>query len=118
YLYITYLLFYMLYYLCFFFFQAEDGIRDRNVTGVQTCALPIFPSKERYSNIAAFPLKFVPNTRYQVFPIFNTFGSRKSKLAPSGFSEIIHCSGSKCRISRLLVIHCSSIVSGLSSNGP
>src|SRR5699024_12073140 len=27
--------------LIFFFFQAEDGIRDRNVTGVQTCALPI-----------------------------------------------------------------------------
>src|SRR5699024_11319379 len=26
-----------------FFFQAEDGIRDRNVTGVQTCALPISP---------------------------------------------------------------------------
>src|SRR5699024_11821157 len=25
-----------------FFCQAEDGIRDRNVTGVQTCALPIF----------------------------------------------------------------------------
>src|SRR5699024_12166844 len=25
----------------YFFFQAEDGIRDRNVTGVQTCALPI-----------------------------------------------------------------------------
>src|SRR6266513_3511408 len=25
----------------FFFLQAEDGIRDRNVTGVQTCALPI-----------------------------------------------------------------------------
>src|SRR5256885_7625082 len=28
--------------LCFFFFQAEDGIRDYKVTGVQTCALPIF----------------------------------------------------------------------------
>src|SRR5699024_12041577 len=27
-----------------FFLQAEDGIRDRNVTGVQTCALPILPS--------------------------------------------------------------------------
>src|SRR6266487_5909710 len=26
---------------CFFFFQAEDGIRDGRVTGVQTCALPI-----------------------------------------------------------------------------
>src|SRR3712207_8816473 len=26
----------------FFFFQAEDGIRDIGVTGVQTCALPIY----------------------------------------------------------------------------
>src|SRR3989442_4452426 len=26
---------------CIFFFQAEDGIRDADVTGVQTCALPI-----------------------------------------------------------------------------
>src|SRR5699024_11461685 len=30
-----------------FFFQAEDGIRDRNVTGVQTCALPILVKCER-----------------------------------------------------------------------
>src|SRR5438034_1354242 len=29
---------------CFFFFQAEDGIRDHCVTGVQTCALPISAS--------------------------------------------------------------------------
>src|SRR5204862_3531118 len=29
------------FYFCFFFFQAEDGIRDLYVTGVQTCALPI-----------------------------------------------------------------------------
>src|SRR5260370_20182465 len=29
-------------YFVFFFFQAEDGIRDSSVTGVQTCALPIF----------------------------------------------------------------------------
>src|SRR5256885_10460989 len=29
--------------LVFFFFQAEDGIRDYKVTGVQTCALPISP---------------------------------------------------------------------------
>src|SRR3712207_7033849 len=28
--------------ISFFFFQAEDGIRDIGVTGVQTCALPIF----------------------------------------------------------------------------
>src|SRR5690606_40953001 len=30
-----------LYVLYYFFFQAEDGIRDFHVTGVQTCALPI-----------------------------------------------------------------------------
>src|SRR5690606_35549915 len=29
-------------YYVFFFFQAEDGIRDFHVTGVQTCALPIY----------------------------------------------------------------------------
>src|SRR3712207_8187091 len=33
---------YLLKNLYFFFFQAEDGIRDIGVTGVQTCALPIF----------------------------------------------------------------------------
>src|SRR3989441_4650677 len=33
---VSYLLFFF-----FFFFQAEDGIRDKLVTGVQTCALPI-----------------------------------------------------------------------------
>src|SRR5438309_4582586 len=31
----------------FFFFQAEDGIRDGTVTGVQTCALPISSSRGR-----------------------------------------------------------------------
>src|SRR5256885_13867235 len=31
----------------FFFFQAEDGIRDYKVTGVQTCALPIYSGRGR-----------------------------------------------------------------------
>src|SRR6266511_2459775 len=41
------------YYGFFFFFQAEDGIRDFHVTGVQTCALPIFdlfPYEVRYGS--------------------------------------------------------------------
>src|SRR5256886_8747849 len=33
------------YFIFFFFFQAEDGIRDLTVTGVQTCALPICARK-------------------------------------------------------------------------
>src|SRR5690606_40470773 len=35
-------------YVFFFFFQAEDGIRDFHVTGVQTCALPIFGLLDAY----------------------------------------------------------------------
>src|SRR5205807_7803475 len=33
--------------ISFFFFQAEDGIRDYKVTGVQTCALPIYQRSEQ-----------------------------------------------------------------------
>src|SRR2546426_4205361 len=40
----------------FFFFQAEDGIRDYKVTGVQTCALPIFP-------ISAWRIRLRPSNR-------------------------------------------------------
>src|SRR6266850_5395226 len=36
-------MYYMILLFFFFFFQAEDGIRDYKVTGVQTCALPIWP---------------------------------------------------------------------------
>src|SRR5699024_11957965 len=74
-----------------FFFQAEDGIRDRNVTGVQTCALPIcavrwwsskipiiqkiittqinarLPMPFRYSlKMAAVPIKSLSNTRLAI----------------------------------------------------
>src|SRR5437762_11857598 len=43
-------------YSWFFFFQAEDGIRDTSVTGVQTCALPISSTNMRNvapSNVTA-----------------------------------------------------------------
>src|SRR2546426_3023973 len=36
----------------FFFFQAEDGIRDYKVTGVQTCALPIYAVPEPARDLA------------------------------------------------------------------
>src|SRR5690348_18003329 len=41
-----------------FFFQAEDGIRDGRVTGVQTCALPIFLIEHYAGN---FPLWLAPD---------------------------------------------------------
>src|SRR5690606_39634011 len=48
----------------FFFFQAEDGIRDFHVTGVQTCALPI---SKLQGNIANHKLIYPPSRRKAVF---------------------------------------------------
>src|SRR5256885_3282984 len=39
----------------FFFFQAEDGIRDYKVTGVQTCALPIYAEHEEVEVLRGSP---------------------------------------------------------------
>src|SRR3712207_9284194 len=41
--------------VCFFFFQAEDGIRDIGVTGVQTCALPISAGQRRAARGGVLP---------------------------------------------------------------
>src|SRR5438105_13436218 len=43
------------YFQYFFFFQAEDGIRDPLVTGVQTCALPIYSPGGRMSRAVFLP---------------------------------------------------------------
>src|SRR5699024_4409358 len=60
--------------LFFFFFQAEDGIRDRNVTGVQTCALPIYLLGYFFQNNTLVPNpKEVPIVKY----IFNSYLSGK-----------------------------------------
>src|SRR5256886_17297908 len=51
-----------------FFFQAEDGIRDLTVTGVQTCALPISPQDQSEScrSIAA------PSTMWRRHPFITS----------------------------------------------
>src|SRR2546426_5353294 len=40
--------------VCCFFFQAEDGIRDYKVTGVQTCALPIWMANQTLERALTF----------------------------------------------------------------
>ena len=47
----------------FFFFQAEDGIRDWSVTGVQTCALPISSAFHRSSQETTRSESAVSTTR-------------------------------------------------------
>ena len=57
-------------YLFYFFFQAEDGIRDDLVTGVQTCALPIWLKEEDY---VGFPLNMCRfNVKYYYYTSYRT----------------------------------------------
>src|SRR5260221_7866985 len=48
-------------YFFFFFFQAEDGIRDHCVTGVQTCALPIYTSHTAISRLMTLFITVPPS---------------------------------------------------------
>src|SRR2546426_6286776 len=57
----------------FFFFQAEDGIRDYKVTGVQTCALPISRRRPRLSRPPPSKNAFASLTK-----LSNSFLDRKS----------------------------------------
>src|SRR2546430_3593848 len=61
----------------FFFFQAEDGIRDLTVTGVQTCALPISPLK-RAADLA--PTMFLPTIHLGL--LYNHLGRSEEAIAP------------------------------------
>src|SRR5256886_8493520 len=75
----------------FFFFQAEDGIRDLTVTGVQTCALPISPAKLSGTPAAA-----------SASPIFSARVARPSRIDSSperktGSSGSI-CSPTMCTV--------------------
>src|SRR3989442_4616123 len=74
---------------CFFFFQAEDGIRDADVTGVQTCALPISSSQARLrsgnslgrgttvTSFASLPSAFGPTLILICFPA--VFSKKRSE---------------------------------------
>src|SRR5204863_6091913 len=72
---------------CFFFFQAEDGIRDLYVTGVQTCALPISPRSisapstrpsASYSTTSSRSKKGLPQM-YRWF-VINTYSGHENKV--------------------------------------
>src|SRR5690625_7839940 len=55
--------------MLFFFFQAEDGIRDGHVTGVQTCALPISGSDERKKEASAADKEGLYASREPAMPL-------------------------------------------------
>src|SRR2546429_6155632 len=59
----------------FFFFQAEDGIRDVAVTGVQTCALPICSTRGLTRLITAVVNLVKPRVLLQLFKVSRVEGS-------------------------------------------
>src|SRR6266540_5514519 len=56
----------LIFFCFFFFFQAEDGIRDRDVTGVQTCALPILEADRSRLVEENTKLRHELKERYQI----------------------------------------------------
>src|SRR5690606_40133985 len=78
-----------------FFFQAEDGIRDFHVTGVQTCALPIYLISRRWLRVNGWERRPVRDfirkqklkqERQKYWPLilkaWNTGSKKKSNLPP------------------------------------
>src|SRR2546423_15710169 len=91
-------------YILFFFFQAEDGIRDKLVTGVQTCALPIYavlPSLSKDITAFAFEYGSFPNTpstpsiplvhHHDLPPLSPNF--QQPKVGPNDIANLIYTSG-------------------------
>src|SRR5256885_8608230 len=65
------ILLYSHFHFFFFFFQAEDGIRDYKVTGVQTCALPIFLAYAFGYSLLGYDLIMSLSTKW----VSNLFGA-------------------------------------------
>src|SRR5690606_40001765 len=86
----------LLFFHCFFFLQAEDGIRDFHVTGVQTCALPI--SCGLFYHSLSVPLFFGKEG-------LNTSNSLTSKCNFMRFTQLTSCfRHTKTELVKLLLI--------------
>src|SRR5699024_11485206 len=72
-----------------FFFQAEDGIRDRIVTGVQTCALPIFSNKIFECIHAGLPVILSPVKEHQYLNDKYNFGIVVDEVSPKSIAEAV-----------------------------
>src|SRR5690625_8014724 len=86
----------------FFFFQAEDGIRDGHVTGVQTCALPISSglsasSVARVSGTRASPSTAAPSSTWKV--------PRRSEERRVGKESESHGSGKRIKKKKVKGYH-------------
>src|SRR5258708_13613487 len=88
-----------MYFRCFFF-QAEDGIRDDLVTGVQTCALPIWiHTPSWYGMVTAIPML----RRFSSFPSGNwslSLGSPSVRTVGCGYRSGIKARSEERRVGK------------------
>src|SRR5690606_39492627 len=89
------------------FFQAEDGIRDFHVTGVQTCALPIFTLS--FSSLVIFGLITISESSYISGIKGNLSASKllKNKRTSSGVTftlSIISCCFAEANLLSLIIV--------------
>src|SRR5256885_4714929 len=90
----------MVLYLLFFFFQAEDGIRDYKVTGVQTCALPIW----RFAALVRYRVSASPWSN--AAPAVASFSGRRALPdrnflhAPSALCYVSACRSEERRVGK------------------
>src|SRR5690554_7258639 len=73
--------------LDFFFFQAEDGIRDADVTGAQTCALPIYALKFTHKGNVTVKAKYSNNIVF--IEVIDTGIGIKTKNKKEIFGEFV-----------------------------
>src|SRR2546425_9661053 len=83
--------YFVLFFFFFFFFQAEDGIRDKLVTGVQTCALPICEVADKAG--ALRPAAVVLNINDEGLDAFKALEALKSDVRRSEERRV----GKECR---------------------
>src|SRR2546430_12107846 len=94
----------------FFFFQAEDGIRDLTVTGVQTCALPILLGNYR----GIFSCRGIHHSFFSIF----RKGVGMRKRSEEHTSELQSQSNLVCRLllekkKKISIIRCTFVLIGI-----
>src|SRR5699024_1636526 len=92
-----------------FFFQAEDGIRDRNVTGVQTCALPISvfsnsTNKPKFVTELIIPVYSSPILSAIYSAFFKSSTSRSASIAVRSISDVCFATSGKRSLQRFIVL--------------
>src|SRR2546430_10886753 len=84
-----------------FFFQAEDGIRDLTVTGVQTCALPI-SALRRFADRRSRSLRLTVGDTGEVYPVSyysltRQFGKKRKQEISGSFVTVRKIGRASCR---------------------